>query len=358
VVPRLAPSVVAALLVATCLLPAAATGSARGAKADLEVTAGEVSGSRARVTGSFTVRNTGAKRAPATRSALKVDGRRVRTIDTRALRPGRHRVVSFRIRLGGGTHVVSVCADAGDAVRERRERNNCRRLGTVRLTSTTVPSDPVDYDAGTVFKIGTSPSEYWMYVPTAYDDTHRTPTRLVVFAHGCGGTAKEYADIIKDQVAGIDHLVMTPGLGKDGQCWDPPADAAPLLASIADVKKHFNVDPKRVVLGGYSSGSTLAGKVAFAHAASFAGLVMLPGRPWWSNAERAELIAGADWKLNIAWRPHTGDEYYDIAELRADRRALNDAGFPLSFSEVAGDHAFTAADLGYVFGKLGGWSAP
>lgn len=354
--PRPAPLVVAVVLLAAALSPSASGSQQK--RPDLKVTAGDVSVSGVRVTGTFTVRNTGTKRAPATSSAVKVDGKRVRSVATGAVGAGRKRVVRFSARVGGGTHVISVCADRKDEVRERRERNNCRKLGSVTVESTSVPTNPVAYTPGSVFRIGSSPSEYWMYVPMAYDDSHRTPTRIVVFVHGCGGTGEEYANIIKDLVADIDHLVMTPGLGKDGQCWDPTADAGPLLDSIADVKTRFNVDPQRVVLGGYSSGSTLAGQVAFEHATAFAGLVVVPGRPFWSNENRDALMAGADWKLNIAWRAHTGDEYYPIATLRADKRALNDAGFPLAFSEVGGGHGFTEEDLDYVFGKAATWKTP
>jgi len=355
-VPRPLPALVAAVLLAATLTPSAFGLQAK--RADLKVTAGDVTVSGARVTGSFTLRNTGTKRAPGTSTAVKLDGRRVRSVATPGVGAGGERVVRFSARVGGGSHVVSVCADRRDDVAERREGNNCRKLGTVTVESTSVPTNPVAYTPGSVFQVGASPSEYWMYVPPAYDDSHRTPTRIVVFVHGCGGSGAEYANLIKTLVADIDYLVMTPGLGKDGQCWDPTADAGPLLASIADVKDRFNVDPQRVVLGGYSSGSTLAGQVAFEHADSFAGLVVVPGRPFWSDDNRAELMAGADWKLNIAWRAHTDDEFYPIATLRADKRKLKNAGFPLAFSEVGGGHGFTEEDLDYVFGKARSWKTP
>lgn len=360
--PRLTPLVAAAALLATALLAASLVPSASAGprqRADLRVSAGDVAVSGARVTGSFTVRNTGAKRAPSSSTAVKVDGKRVRSIATGPVRAGQQRTVRFSARVGGGTHVISVCADRRDRIAERKERNNCRRLGTVTVESTSVPADPIAYDPGTVFKVGRSPSEYWLHVPAPYDDSHRTPYRLVVFVHGCGSSAQEQATFVKDYVTtSSGFIVMAPGLGKDGQCWDPSADAAPLLDALADVKSHFNIDPKRVVVSGYSSGSTLAGQVAFEHAELFAGLLVLPGRPFWSNDNRDDLIAGAAWKLNVAWRPHTSDEYYPIASLRADRRAMLDAGYPLVWGEIAGTHVYTPDDLNYLFGKIGSWVAP
>lgn len=354
--PRSAPVVVALVLLAAALSPSAAGAPPR--RSDLKVTAGDVAVAGARVTGSFTVRNLGTKRAPATSSAIKVDGRRVRSVATKAVAPGRARVVRFSARVGGGTHVISVCADRRKAVTERKEGNNCRKLGKVTVESTSVPTDPIPYDDEVVFKVGTSPSEYWLHVPASYDDTHQTPIRLVVFLHGCGGYGHDQVTNIVDQVLTTGFIVMAPGLGKDGQCWDPTADADPLLAAVADVKTHFNIDPKRVVLGGYSSGSTLAGQVAFGHAESYAGLLVLPGRPFWSNDNRNELLAEAAWKINVAWRPHTSDEYYPIASLRADRNKMLDDGFPLRFSEVAGGHGYDQEDLVYLFGWIDGWAAP
>jgi hypothetical protein len=345
------------VLLLAALTPTATAASRQ--RADLTVTAGTLSVSGARVVGSFTVRNKGTRRAPSTSTAVKVDGRRVRSVAAPAVGAGGRTVVRFRVRAGGGTHVISVCADRKDRVEEHREGNNCRRLGTVTLESTSVPADPVDYEPGGIVKVGSSPNEYWVRVPTSYDDTHRTPIRTVVFVHGCGGVAKTEATWIDSYVAKADDdLLVVPGLGRDGQCWDPSADSGPLLASIEDLKTHFNVDPRRLVIGGYSSGSTLAGQVAFTHAELFAGVYALPGRPFWSNDNRAELMKAAAWKLNVAYRPHTGDEYYDIGTLRADKRVLQDAGFPVAFGEVAGDHAYQQDDFTYVFGKAAGWVAP
>jgi hypothetical protein len=356
-VPRRTPAVAALALLLAALLPTAS--EAARPRADLKVTAGEVSASGARVTGWFTLHNKGTRRAGTTSTAVKVDGKRVRSVRTSSVGAGRTVQVRFSARVGGGTHVVSVCADRKDAVEERREGNNCRRLGSVTLASTSVPADPVDYERGGIVNIGSSPEEYWVRVPTSYDDSHQTPIRMVVFVHGCGGVAQTEAQWIDSYVANADdHLLMVPGLGRDGQCWDSGADAGPLLDSIADAKTHFNVDPRRVVVGGYSSGSTLAGQVAFANAELFAGVYALPGRPFWSNDNRNQLMKAAAWKLNVAYRPHTGDEYYPIGDLRADKRALQDAGFPVSFGEVGGNHAYQQHDFTYVFGKADGWVAP
>lgn len=357
--PRLTPAVAALALLAAALAPTAPAAADARPRADLKIVTGDVTAAGARVTGSFTLANVGTKRAPASSTAVKVDGRKVRSVATPGVGAGEETLVRFSARVGGGTHVISVCADRKDKIKERREGNNCRKLGSVTLESTSVPADPVDYSPGGIVKIGSSPKEYWVRVPTSYDDSHQTPIRMVVFVHGCGAYAQNEAQWIDSYTEnGDDYLLMVPGLGHDGQCWDSNADVQPLLNSIEDVKTHFNVDPKRVVIGGYSSGSTLAGQVAFTNAEQFAGVFALPGRPFWSNDNRNQLMANAAWKLNVALRPHTSDEYYKISELRADKRALADAGWPVDFGEVAGTHAYLQSDFSYVFSAAAGWVAP
>ena len=351
-----------ALLLLTAALPVAVAASApKPAKADLKVTTGSVSPGNARVTGTFTVRNTGTRRAPATSTAIKVDGKRVRSVTTGPLKPGQQRTVRFGANAKAGRHVVSVCADRRRDVGERKEGNNCRALGTVEVAPSTVPTDPIAYTDNVVFQVGASPSEYWLNVPKAYDDTHETPIRLVVLLHGCAMLAQDTANQVKGQVTATsldNFILMSPGLGRDGQCWDSTADRGPLVAAIADVKRHFNIDPRRVVLGGYSSGSTLAGQVALSDASSFAGLFVLPGRPFTSNENRTQLMTAAEWKLNIVWRAHKSDEFYPLDILRLDKVALLAAGWPLVFSEVAGTHAFDGDDLNYIFSRLVSWKTP
>jgi predicted esterase len=344
--------------------------AAKPARADLKVTTGSVSVVNGQLTGSATLKNAGKKKAKGSTSSVQVDGTVVQSPRVSGIKPGKSKSVAFTVAAAPGVHSVTVCADAGGKVKESKEKNNCRSLGQVTVPPTqptppsTVPTHPIaGYPTNMVFKIGVAPGDYWLHVPTSYDDSHQTPTRLVVFLHGCGDTAQNQLATIENAVSldSASYLVMAPGLGRDGSCFNTaPADQATLLAAIADVKTHFNIAPKNVVIGGYSAGGDLAARTAFAHATSFAGLMVMVGRPFQvSSGQRASELANAGWKLNVVIRAHVSDGSYPIANTRTDRDALLAAGFPTTYNEVAGDHSYGNPDLVYVFGQMNpAWSAP
>src|SRR5512141_1862452 len=51
-----------------------------------------------------------------------------------------------------------------------------------------VPADPIQYPKNDVFTVDSGTTNY-VFVPSAYDDTHQTPITLFVWLHGCGGFA-------------------------------------------------------------------------------------------------------------------------------------------------------------------------
>ena len=101
-----------------------------------------------------TVRNAGDRRAGASRTRYYLSGDRKRGRDIRlgsarvtALRAGRSRTGTAALLLppglkAGDWHVIA-CADAFDAVAERRERNNCAATGgAVEVLPQTGPQIP------------------------------------------------------------------------------------------------------------------------------------------------------------------------------------------------------------------------
>ena len=116
-------------------------------------------------------------------------------------------------------------------------------------------------------------------------------------------------------------------------------DVPKVLAAIDDVKRRLNVDPRRVFIGGYSSGGNLAYRTAFYNAKRFAGvLAENTGAFYGTGSSQSASIAAAAWKLNIAHLAHTGDTTYPIATIRSETDALRNAGFPTTRIERAGTH--------------------
>jgi hypothetical protein len=239
---------------------------------------------------------------------------------------------------------LRVCVDSRAKVRERSERNNCRAVGRIRGPArSSVPGDPIGFTADTVFTLDSPESNYWIYVPGSYDATHATPIGLLVWLHGCGGQSA--GDIYTVSPGGAQSYLSIAVGGREGACWDVNADSAKVLAAVADVKTHFNVAPRRVVVGGYSSGGDLAYRTAFYNARRFAGVLAENTSPFRdTGSTQSASIGAAAWKLNIVHLAHTGDDVYPIAGVRAETDALKAAGFPITLIERPGAHYDAGTD--------------
>lgn len=233
-------------------------------------------------------------------------------------------------------------------------------------------SDPIAYTKGSPVLITGLLSEYWAYVPESYDETHRTPTRLLVWLHGCGGESS--GDIWNVSPGGDQSWISIAPTGREGECWQPGADQVKVFAAIDDVATHFNIDERRVFLGGYSSGGDLSYRTAFQHSGSFAGILVENTAPFRDTGlSRENSLAAATRKFNVAHLAHNQDTTYPIATVREETGAMVAAGFPLDLIEVDGTHyddpgdivngsavPGTTADLRtYLLPKIeGDWVAP
>jgi predicted esterase len=127
--------------------------------------------------------------------------------------------------------------------------------------------------------------------------------------------------------------------GREGSCWDPDSDQAKVLSAIADTKTHFNINPRRVILGGYSSGGDLAYRTAFYNSSSIAGLLIVNSSPFRdTGSTQSASLAAATTKFHVVHLAHLQDSTYAIAGVRTETNAMVDAGFPLTRVEVDGGH--------------------
>lgn len=202
------------------------------------------------------------------------------------------------------------------------------------IASPSFPSNPMTVTKDTVFTTVSGGITNWAFVPKTYDSTHNTPTQLFVWLHGCGGQSQWDAHMVSfmpDQK----WISLAPG-GREGACWAGEAtDGAKVLAAIADIKTRFNIDPYRVVLGGYSSGGDIGYPLLFKNAKMFAGGLFENTGP---NTAAMTAATTATWKVNITHLHHTGDTTYPIAGIRTKMTTLKNAGFPVILLEKAGTH--------------------
>lgn len=203
--------------------------------------------------------------------------------------------------------------------------------------ATTFPVAPLTVTKASVVTLSSSKGPYALYVPSSYDATHRTPTKVLVWLHGCGGHA--YGDAWAVSPGGGQSWISVSVGGRDGDCWDPNSDASMVLAALDDVQRRLNVDRRRVVIGGDSSGGDMAYRTAFYNASRFAGVIAENTSPFRdTGASQASSIAAASWKLNVVHLAHTSDATYPIAGVRTETNALKSAGFPMTRIERAGTH--------------------
>jgi predicted esterase len=349
---------------------------------NLVISQGGANASGGRIAANFVVANVGSAAAGRSRAALTLRvGGGVRTL----ARPRVGRLSagdSARIDasapipsgLGAGSYAIRACADDTGAVHESSESDNCRRLGRLIVngmspgpgSGSTVPSNPVSFQADTVFTLQSAATTYWVDVPPNYDTSHHTPTELLVWLHGCGGEAS--GDIYTVSPPGARPYISIAVGGREDDCWDPNSDQTKVLAAISDVETHFNIDRHQVVLGGYSSGGDLAYRTAFYHSLMFSGVLAENTSPFRDTGSTAtQSLAAAQWKFNVVHLAHTEDEVYPIDGVVNEIDTMRSAGFPVQLIERPGTHydnstATSGTDFDlqtYLLPHLGdGWRSP
>lgn len=206
-------------------------------------------------------------------------------------------------------------------------------------TPTPSPTYPtVTYDQYGFFHLNSEQSAYVGYKPNTYNASQ--PIALLVWLHGCGGNAEGDLWSVAPPAtrANQNYIVISIG-GRDGACWQPNVDAPKILAAIADVKKYFNIDPRKIYLGGYSSGGDITYRVGFENAGMFAGLLVENSDPFLGTGKAAsELMSAASWKINIAHLAHTSDTTFPITTVRNSITTLKNNGFPATLIEKPGTH--------------------
>ncbi len=198
------------------------------------------------------------------------------------------------------------------------------------------PRPPVDGNG--IFTLNSGKSPYYGYAPDTYNPA--VPISLFVWMHGCGGNA--YWDVLAVSPmatrANQSFIVISIG-GRDGQCWNTSADAPKVLAAIDHVSRYFNINPRKVHMGGYSSGGDMTYRVGFENAGRFAGLLAVNSDPFRDTGKSGQaLMAAASWKINVAHLAHTEDGVYPIAGVRANLATLQSKGFPVYKLEQPGGH--------------------
>jgi hypothetical protein len=286
---------------------------------------------------------------------LRSQRRLVSTYSIGAVKPSHGHTVRVAVNVPGGlpagSFPIQACADSAGSVKERSESNNCLSIGRVTIAgsgpsptptpnpnpSPNPPISPIAYTPNTPQDLAEAQGDYWLDVPPSYDSTNGTPETLLVWLHGCGGDAQGDS---YEVAPGDDRSYIAISIGgRDGACWDPNSDVPKVLAAIADVKTHFNIDRRRVIIAGYSSGGDLAYRTIFYNANEFAGILAENTSPFRdTGSTQAQSLGAAAWKFNAVHLAHQQDDTYPLAGVTVEVSAMKDAGFPVTLITVPGDH--------------------
>ena len=315
----------------------------------MKATNGNVSVSGDTISGRFTVRNVGRRAAPVSTAYVeaKVGAKYRKLTELRILRLAASKSFKYNFNQAApswmkGSHLVRVCLDVKKKIKESNEGNNCLALGRVTVAGEPpIDPGPINYTPDTKFRVGTNGSGYYGWVPGGYDDTHATPSALFVWLHGCGGQSQYDIDTYHPPPA-EDYVMIAP-TGREGGCWSTPqsgtGDEALVLKWIRDVATRFNIDPGRIVLGGYSSGGDLSYRVAYRNSALIDGVLVSNSSPFKDTGlTSAQALAAATTKFRVVHLAHTEDTTYPIATVRSELQQLTDAGFTVEAIERPGTH--------------------
>jgi dienelactone hydrolase len=157
-----------------------------------------------------------------------------------------------------------------------------------------------------VSRVDGSIQPYALTIPQSYDGTQ--PMRLDIWQHGTNRTLNEVAFIVQQERAAApppnqDYIQLEP-LGRTNVSyrWAGEAD---LFESLASVQQRYHIDPKRIVLRGFSMGGASSWHLGLHH----------PGR--WAAIE-----AGAGYtetrrygrRENLPWYQQATLHYYDAVD--------------------------------------------
>ena len=198
----------------------------------------------------------------------------------------------------------------------------------------------------------------YVLLPKDYDAAE--PRTLVVGLHGVGGTAADFAKLLKkfdepDFIFAVPEapyaLPLRRGVGYGWRADTPHlesvmresymASSRYVLELVDGLRGCYNVGD--VYLLGFSQGAWLAYGVAIRNPAVFTGLICCSGpfRP--AELTAAELEAGSGLRVFISQGEGDGDVAY--AEAEAAREALTTFGYDVTFRGFDGGHEIPAKIL-------------
>lgn len=200
---------------------------------------------------------------------------------------------------------------------------------------------------------------YWAWVPTTYDPVRAVP--LVVALHGAGDTAENYLQFMWRANADARGFIVIAPEGTypygGGYAWHGSDDAL-VLAAIDDVQRCYSIDPKRVIINGFSAGGTMAYFIGLSAAGRFSGLAIQSSALSAAEYVNGSLLLPAPWRVPVSHFHGDTDTNFQAASAQAGIDRLRSAGHPVFWHLFSGGHQARAADALTEYDELEGFTAP
>lgn len=171
---------------------------------------------------------------------------------------------------------------------------------------------------------------YTLVLPAGYDAA--VPAPLVVSLHYGGRVSPYYGrgllqQLILPALGGLGAIVVAPDNAADG--WANETAEAQVLEFVDYIEAHYNVDPRRTLLTGYSMGAAGTWYLAPRHPDRFAAAIPMAGRPPPGSAQ-------LDWQTPTYVINSRADELIEIEPAAATVEALKAKGAPISMTIIDG----------------------
>jgi predicted esterase len=184
---------------------------------------------------------------------------------------------------------------------------------------------------------------YRLFVPDAYNDSRDFP--LVVALHGSGGDENDFFDSyqeapMKPEAQRLGFLVVCPK-GRNPTSGYRGAAEQDVFDVIAEVRRDYRVDPRRIYLMGHSMGAFATWRLAAAHPDMFAALGPIAGGG--DPSEMTKLRRMPQYVVHGVL-----DVAVPVAQSRAMVAAARKVGAPVVYIELP-----TAGHYDAVLGQFG-----
>ena len=193
--------------------------------------------------------------------------------------------------------------------------------------------------------------KYLAVEPDGYEPDRRYP--MVVLMHGFGAGMADLAGLCPaiDREGYVYICPNAPipiqiGPGMMGYAWTPPRDsgtpedalrADEMLTGLVDeVTEIYNIEPGRIILGGFSQGGMMTYRNGLPSPDVFRGLAVLSSTVPDPDGLRARLPAGRQQPIFVAHG--TADSMISIEDARESRRFLEAEGYTPDYREYAMGH--------------------